>query len=259
MTKTENEPIRQLPDKNGRIFERCYQSSSYVFVSTDICTTAIFDRLVYLFDSEGFSWLKPLQTSTSRKLFIGRLSRESNHLPDVIFKKSRFEGYFSDPKYYQPGNVANEIRLNFLLDIIIQKQIKSGELLPPDGFNSLSVHLEQPLGMLVDIQNKSKYSVFLYEDGFDLGEILQYTDPPMQGAINYNQQDWKVFCGIKDVLERIAQVSLTEGLTLQDYDVHQVLYRVNTNTNSLKLILIDSERFRLNEKLIDNELQLSLV
>jgi len=130
----------------------------------------------------------------------------------------------------------------------VQKQIKSGELSPPDGFNSLSVQVEKPLGILVDKQNKSKYSVFLFESGFDLGEILQYTDPPMQGAVNYNPQDWKTYCGIKDVLDRIAQGASKEGLVMQDYDIHQVLYRVNEDTKSLKLVLIDSERFRIGNK-----------
>lgn len=259
MGKIESGIIRQLPEKNDRIFERYYHSQSFIFVSTDVCTPEIFDTLVDLFNKDGLSWLKPLQTSTSRTLFLGRLSKNNNSLPDVIFKKSRYQVFSSDSMCPQKANTANEITSNILLNAVIQKQIRSGELPPPDGFDSLSVQAERPLGILFDKQNMSKYSVYLYESGFDLGELLQYTDPPMQGAINYNQKDWKVFCGIKDVLERIAQAALTEGLTLQDYDVHQVLYKVDANTNSLKLILIDSERFRLNEKSIDKELQLFLV
>jgi len=248
MSKIENGTTRQLPDKSDKMFEHCYLSPSYVFTSTVNCPTTVRDRLVYLFDFEGLSWLKPLQTSTSRELLLGQLDKFDYFLPDVIFKKSRLTNPLSNPPSFQPGSVANEIRSNLLLGAVVQKQIKSGELSPPDGFNSLSVQVEKPLGILVDKQNKSKYSVFLFESGFDLGEILQYTDPPMQGAVNYNPQDWKTYCGIKDVLDRIAQGASKEGLVMQDYDIHQVLYRVNEDTKSLKLVLIDSERFRIGNK-----------
>lgn len=248
MSRIENGTIRQLPNKADKIFEHCYLSPSYVFTSTVNCPTMVRDRLVYLFNFEGLSWLKPLQTSTSRKLFLGQLSKDSYSLPDVIFKESRFAHLFPDSTSFQPGSTANEIKSNLLLGAAVQRQIKSGELSPPDGFNSLSVSVEQPLGILVDKQHKSKYSIFLFETGFDLGEILQYTDPPMQGAVNYNPQDWKIYCDIKDVLDKIAQGASEEGLIMQDYDIHQVLYRVNRDTKSLQLVLIDSERFRTTNK-----------
>lgn len=248
MNKIENGTIRQLPNKVGKIFESCYLSQSYVFISTDGCPKMVLDRLIHLLDAEELSWLRPLQTSTSRELLLGQLDKTGYSLPDVIFKKSRFVYSSADSTSFQPGNVANEIRSNLLLNAVVQNQIESGQLPPPDGFDSLSVGVEQPLGILVDIRNKSKYSVFLFESGYDLGEILQYTDPPMQGAVNYNPQDWKMFCGIKDVLERIAQAASREGLTMQDYDIHQVLYRTNENAKSLKLLLIDSERFRIRNK-----------
>ncbi|MEX2012847.1 MAG: hypothetical protein WD967_00415 [Candidatus Levyibacteriota bacterium] len=240
----ENGTIRRLPDKTDKIFEHCYLSPSYVFTPTVNCPRTVRDRLVYLFNFEGLSWLKPLQTSTSRKLFLGQLDKDNYSLPNVIFKESRFAHPPPDSASFQPGSAANEIRSNLLLGAVVQKQIKSGELFPPDGFSSLSVSVEQPLGILVDKQHKSKYSVFYFETGFDLGEILQYTDPPMQGAVNYNPQDWKTYCGIKDVLDRIAQGALERGLVMQDYDIHQVLYRADENTKSLQLVLIDSERFR---------------
>lgn len=248
MNKIENGTIRQLPDKMGKIFENCYQSPSYIFVSTDGCPEVVFNRLVHLLDSEELSWLRPLQTWTSRELLLGQLDKASHSLPDIIFKKSRFTYSSADSTSFQPGSVADEVRSNLLLNAVVQKQIESGELPPPDGFDFLSVRVEQPLGILVDKRNKSKYSVFVFENGFDLGEILQYTDPPMQGAVNYNPQDWKIFCGIKDVLERIAQVASREGLIMQDYDVHQVLYRTDEQTNTLELLLIDSERFRIENK-----------
>lgn len=248
MTKIENGTIRQLPYKPGKIFENCYQSPSYVFVSTADCPKMVINRLIHLLDVEELSWLRPLQTSTSRELLLGQLDKAGYSLPDLIFKKSRFTYSFADSTSFQPGSVANEIRSNLLLNAVVQKQIESGELPPPDGFDSLSVRVEQPLGIFVDKRNKSKYSVFIFESGFDLGEILQYADPPMQGAVNYNPQDWKMFCGIKDVLERIAQAASREGLTMQDYDIHQVLYRTDLDTRSLKLILIDSERFRIRNK-----------
>lgn len=248
MTNIENGAIRQLPDKVGKIFESCYQSPSYVFVSTDSCPKMVFDRLAYLLDFEGLSWLRPLHTSTSRELLLGQLDKVGFSLPDLVFKRSRFANSSSDPVSFQPGSVANEIRSNLLLNAVVQKQVKSGELSPPDGFNSLSVHVEQPLGVLVDKQNKSKYSIFYFENGYDLGEILQYTDPPMQGAVNYNPRDWKIFCGIKDVLDKITQAASQEGLAMQDYDIHQILYRTDENTQSLKLVLIDSERFRIKDK-----------
>ncbi|MEK7517519.1 MAG: hypothetical protein AAB583_03135 [Patescibacteria group bacterium] len=230
MSAIENGTIRQLPYRIGKIFESCYQSPSYVFVSTDSCPKMVVDRLAYLLDFKGLSWLRPLQTSTSRELLLGQLDKEGYSLPDIIFKKSRFTNFSSDPVSFQPGSVANEIRSNLLLNAVLQRQIKSGELSPPDGFNSLSVHAEQPLGIFVDKQNKSKYSIFIFEHGLDLGEILQYTDPPMEGAVNYNPQDWKIFCGIKDVLDGIAQAAAQEGLAMRDYDVHQVLYRADENT-----------------------------
>ena len=79
---------------------------------------------------------------------------------------------------------------------------------------------------------------------FDLGELLQYTYPPMERAVNYNLHDWKTFCGIKNVLDIITDEASQEGLIMQDYDVHQTLYRVDQATQSLDLVLIDSERFR---------------
>lgn len=248
MNRLESGVIRRVPYKAGKIFENCYLSSSYVFVSTDSCPKIVLDKMVHLLNSEELSWLRPLQTSTSRDLLLGQLDRVGYSLPDVIFKKSRFTYSSSDPTDFQPGSVANEIKSNLLLSAVVRKQIESGELPPPDGFDSLSVRVEQPLGILVDKQNKSKYSVFLFESGFNLGEILQYTDPPMQGAVNYNPQDWKMFCGIKEVLDRIAQAASREGLTMQDYDIHQVLYRTGLDTRSLKLVLIDSERFRIKDK-----------
>lgn len=244
----ENGNIRQLPSRIGQIFEHCYQSPSYVFVSTDSCPKMVLDRVAYLLDFEGLSWLRLLRTSTSREIFFGQLDKMSYSLPNIILKKSRFINSSSDPVSFQPGNVSNEIRTNLLLDAIIQKQIEAGKLPPPDGFNSLSVHVEQPLGLLVDKQNKIKYSIFSFEVGFDLGELLQCTDPPIQGAINFNPRDWKIFCGIKDVLDRITQAALREGLIMQDYDVHQVLYREDEDAQSLKLVLIDSERFRIRNK-----------
>ncbi len=247
--KLETGTIAKLPDNpRGRIFENCYRSPSYVFVSTVNCPKMVLDRLTYLFESKGLSWLKPLRTSTSRELLLGQLDEVDYFLPDLIFKKSRFTNSSSDSVSFQPGNVANEIRSNLLLNAVVQKQVESGELSPPDGFSSLSVHVEQPLGILVDKQNKSKYSIFFFENGFDLGEILQYTDPPMQRVVNYNPRDWKIFCGIKDVLDKIAQAALQEGLTMQDYDIHQVLYRADEDTRSLRLVLIDSERFRIRNK-----------
>lgn len=249
MSTIENGNIKTLPDTQiPRVFEGCYQSPSYIFVSTGSCPKMVFDRLVYLLDFEGLSWLRPLRTWASRELLLGQLDKVDYFLPDLIFKKSRFTNSLSDPSSFQPGSVANEIRSNLLLNVVLQKQIKSDKLPPPAGFNSLSVHVEQPLGILVDKQNKSKYSIFAFENGFDFGEILQYTDPPMEGAVSYNPRDWKIFCGIKDVLEKIVQVASQEGLTMQDYDIHQVLYRVDEDTRSLKLILIDSERFKIENK-----------
>lgn len=238
--------VRRLPENHeNRIFESCYQSPLFVLVTTTKCPQEVLERLVSLFESDRLNWLIPLNTFTSRELLLGQLNQSSNSLPNVVFKKSRF-GHSSHASLSSPpGSVANEIRSNLLLNAVVQKQIKSGELPPPDGFSSLSVHVEQPLGILVDKQNRSKYSVFLFESGFDLGEILQYTDPPMQGAVNYNPRDWRVFCAIKDVLDRIAQAALQKGLTMQDYDIHQVLYRTDENARSLELILIDSERFRI--------------
>lgn len=248
MSAIENGTIRQLPDRIGKIFESCYQSPSYVFVSTDSCPKMVLDRLAYLLDFEGLSWLRPLRTSTSRELLLGQLDRLNYSLPDIIFKKSRFAGSSSHSVSFQPGSVANEIKSTLLLNAVVQKQIKSGKLSPPDGFNSLSVHVEQPLGIVVDKQTKSRYSIFSFEGGFDPGEILQYTDPPIQGAVNYNPHDWKIFCGIGNVLDEIIQAAAQEGLVMQDYDVHQVLYRADENTKSLKLLLIDSERFRIGNK-----------
>lgn len=248
MRAIEKGTIKRLPDRKGKIFENCYQSPSYVFVSTDSCPKMVFDRLTYLFKLEGLSWLRPLRTSTSRELLLGQLDKVDYSLPDIIFKKSRFTNFSPDSVSFQPGSVANEIRSNLLLNAVVQKQVKSGELFPPDGFDSLSVHVEQPLGILVDKENKSKYSIFFFEGGFDPGEILQYTDPPIQGAVNYNPHDWKIFCGIGNVLDKIIQAAAQEGLVMRDYDVHQVLYRTDENTKSLKLLLIDSERFRIGDK-----------
>lgn len=247
MNRTENGTISRLPDKIDKIFESCYISSSYVFISTVKCPSTIFDRLFHRLDSEGLSWLRPLQTMTSRELFIGQLHEADYPSQNLIFKKSRFINSSSDYFSFQPGSAVNEIESNLLLETIVQRQMDSGELSSPNGFTSLSVRVEQPLGILVDKQNKSKYSIFSFENGFDLGEVLQYTDPPMQGATNYNPQDWKTFCGIKDVLDRITQAGLKVGLTMQDYDVHQVLYRVDINTQSLTLLLIDTERFKINK------------
>lgn len=249
MTTIENGSIRQLPETQiNRIFENCYQSQSYVLVGTTKCPQEVFERMASLLDSDGLDWLVALKTFTSRQLLLGQLGQTDKPLPSILFKKSRFKYSSADLPSFQPGSVANEIRSNLLLDAIIQKQIESGELLPPDGFSSLSVQVEQPLGILVDKKNKSKYSIFFFEHGFDLGEILQYTDPPMEGAVNYNPQDWKILCGIKDVLERIVQAASQKGLTMQDYDVHQVLYRADEDARSLKLMLIDSERFRVKNK-----------
>ena len=72
MTKIENGTIRQLPDKMGKIFESCYQSSSYIFVSTSDYLTTVIDRLVYLLDFEGLSWLKPLR----QRVFLFLVSQE---------------------------------------------------------------------------------------------------------------------------------------------------------------------------------------
>lgn len=248
MTKIENESIRQLPDNKGKIFESCYQSPSYIFVSTDGCPKTVFNELIRRIDVGELSWLKPLRTSTSRELFLGQLDDAGFSLPDIIFKKSRFAYLPTNSVSFQPGTASNEIRSNLLLSAVVQKQIKSEELPPPDGFESLAVRVEQPLGILVDKRNKSKYTVFEYEKGYDFGEILQYTDPPMQGAVNYKPRDWKIFCGIKDVLERIAQTASRDGLTMQDYDIHQVLYRTDEQIKSLELLLIDTERFRIDCK-----------
>lgn len=234
--------IRHLPDKKGKIFETCYQSRECVFVSTASCPPPVLDKIVGLLDREGLSWLKQLRTSTSRELFLGQLDKVDHLLPDVIFKKSRFSSSASGPISFQPGS-ANEIKSNLLLNNVVEKQVKSGELAPPDGFDSLSVRVEQPIGILVDRQNKSKHSVFIFERGFDVGEILQYADPPMEGAVNYIPRDWKLFCGIKDVLEKIAQAASREGLIMQDYDIHQVLYRTDESSQNLKLVLLGSEYF----------------
>jgi hypothetical protein len=249
MGSIENGVIRQLPDTRAdRIFENFYQSPSYLLVSIANCPEVVLNRMVDLLDSEGISWLKPLQTYTSRELFFGQLDKEPHILPDLIFKKSRFTHSTYDTTSFRPGSAANEIKSNLLLDAIVQRQIKSGELSPPDGFSSLSVQVEQPLGVLVDKQHKSKYSIFYFESGFDLGEIIQYTDPPIQGAKNYNLRDWQIFCGIKDILDRIIWKASEEGLIMQDYDIHQVMYKVDENNQSLKIILIDSERFRMKDK-----------
>lgn len=246
MTTIENGSIRRLPEtQTNRIFESCYQSHSYVLITTTICSQDIFDGMVSLLDSDELDWMIPLNTSTSRQILFGQLNKINKSLPNIIFKKSRFRHSESNVSPFQPRSVANEIRSNLLLDTVVQRLTQPGELGPPSGFNSLSVRVEKPLGILVDKQNKSKYSIFAFEGGFDLGEVLQYTDPPMQGAVNYNPRDWETFCGIKDVLDTITQAAMQEKLILQDYDIHQVLYRVGENIRSLELILIDSERFRI--------------
>lgn len=240
--------IKSLPDRNNKVFDRYYNSASYIFVSTQNCALSTLERLVYLIDTEGLSWLKPLPTSTSRSLFVGHLDDVNKTLPDVIFKKSRFIGLSSDPKDMSIGDVANEVRSNRLLNAIIQKHLEMGDISPPKGFDSCSISVEKPLGILTDKAETSRYAVFLYEVGFDFGEILQYVDPPMQGAVNYNPEDWKIFCGIKDIIDKITQIAYNDGLIMPDFDVHQVLYRTDVGAHNLALMLIDSERFKIENK-----------
>lgn len=251
MNALENFVVRQLPEhKKEKIFEKYFDSPSITLVTTSYCTQEVFDKMTNLFCLSGFSWLEPLNTSTSRELFLGKLGQVSSELPDVVFKKSRFGHDNVNTSSFQPGSAANEIRTNLFLNAVVQDLTQSGELYPPDGFESLAVSIEQPLGILVDKKDKCRYSIFVFEHYFDLGEVLQYTEPPMQGAIFYNPQDWKTFCGVKDVLDRIIEAALKRGLVMQDYDVHQVLYRSRLfqDAHVLELVLIDSERFRILKK-----------
>lgn len=75
----------------------------------------------------------------------------------------------------------NEIKTNLSLQTVVKKLLASDELTHPNNFKYLSVSVEIPIGILVDRKERSKYSIFVFEKGFDLGEILQYTDPPIQG------------------------------------------------------------------------------
>lgn len=241
----ETNTARRLPDcQSNRVFEKFYESPSFVLVTTTNCPEEVLNKIVSSLESDGLSWLAPLKTGTSRKLFLGRLNCLDETIPDVIFKKSRHGDSPPDQSFSQPQSAVDEIKSNLLLNTILQKLVQSGGLYPPQDFDHLSVHLEKPLGILVEKQSRSKYSIFSYERGFDLGEVLQHTDPPISGAINYNLQNFKVFCGIKDVLDRITAVALREGLVMTDYNVHQVLYRADDATKSLEMMLIDSERFR---------------
>ena len=137
MSIIEKANIKTLPDtQSPRVFERCYQSPSIVLVTTAKCSPELFDEIISHLDSKGMGWLKALNTFTSRELFIGRSNNVEHFLPDVVFKKSRFTNSSSDPVSLQPKSVVNEIKSNLLLNAVVQKQIKSGKLSPPDGFNS---------------------------------------------------------------------------------------------------------------------------
>lgn len=235
--------IKPLTTPEG-VLDKLFISPDFVLVTTPQCPRTLLLAMTSLLDNERLNWLVPLSTLTSRQLFLGRLNIIDRSFTPLVFKKSRFQGQLGSLETFQPGSCINEIKTNLLLQAIVKKLFVSNELPPPNSFKSLLVSVETPIGILVDRRERSKYSIFVFEEGFDFGEILQYTDPPMQGAINYNPRDWRAFCTIKDVLEIITEATRKEGLLLQDYDIHQVLYRINENVQSLELILIDSERFR---------------
>lgn len=239
--------ITRLPDNpQERIFENCYQSPSFVLITTTQCPQDLFHGIANRLESDSLDWLTPIGLPTSRQLFLGRLAQSGKPLsPDIIFKKSRYEPLAYDPPSFGPGSTANEIRTNLVLSSLIERLTQTESLPPPGDFGDLSVQVEKPLGILVDKKTRAKYSMFAFKSGFDSGEVLQYTEPPIEGAVFYNPRDWRIFGGIKDVLNTIIKAASQEGLDMRDYDIHQVLYRTGSNDRSLELVLVDSERFKL--------------
>jgi len=235
--------IKPLTTPDG-VLDKLFISTDFILVATPQCSKTLFLALTNQINDESLNWLTPLSTRSSRQLFLGRLDIIDQSLSPLVFKKSRFQGQPGTLETFQPGSCINEIKTNLSLQTVVKKLLVSNELTPPDSFKSLSVSVETPIEILVDRRERSKYSIFVFEKGFDFGEILQYTDPPIQGTVNYNPSDWKTFCAIKEVLEVITKATRKESLLLQDYDIHQVLYRINENMQALELILIDSERFR---------------
>lgn len=241
----ENVIIRHLPEKQGKVFEKCYNLPYFILVTTTGCPRDIEDKFVETLDSKGLSWVAPLKTGTSRELFVGSL--DCYYPNEVILKKSRFNYATANSSSFLPAPIGNEIRTNYILNFVLKRMEESGELVSGADFDSVEARVERPVGIVVDKLNKLKYSVFFFERGFDSGEVLKCVEPPIQGAYNYNPSDWKTFYEIKDILDRVNKTALSEGLIMQDYDIHQVLYRLGEGGRSIKLLLIDSERFKMRD------------
>lgn len=228
------------PQTRG-ILEHCYTSNNFVFVATKRCPQELLKSIISSLNSTETEPV-PLKTGTSREIFILALPH-IDHPQTVIIKKNRHVNGISSE--FNPVTVLNEIVANTALSEIVEQLIDSGEILPPRGFNSVSVRTETPLGILVDKRKKDKFTIYNFESDSESGEVLQYTDPPIQGAITYSPRKWELFCAVKDVLDYVVPAALKMGLKMTDYDIHQVLYKVNNNARSLEIILIDSERLKI--------------
>lgn len=140
----------KIPTTPEKVFDRLFMSSDFVLVTTPQCSEPLFSAMTNLLDKERLNWLVPLNSFSSRKLFLGRLDSVDQLITPLVFKKSRFQGQSTGLGNFQPGSCANEIKTNLLLQAVVKRLLACDELSPPNGFESLSVSVESPIGILVD-------------------------------------------------------------------------------------------------------------
>lgn len=226
--------------RESSIFTDQYESSSLLFLPVQTYPRGIAGSLWQILQTEGLDILQRIETHTSRQIYVGRLSLIDPICPDLVFKLSRWE----DDEHTEHGTqpVPEELRMNRELDRLVKSNFYRYFKTFPSYYPHTSVRVEHAVGMLRDKQSKDEFSVYLFEHGYDQGELLQYADPPMEGAINFRPREWRIYCAVKDVLDSVSAIAADNHLILGDIDVHQTLYMENTEAGSLDVVLIDSER-----------------
>jgi hypothetical protein len=228
-----------LNDKNS-IFKERSLSEDFLFVSTFECPQDLFNNLSRKIVNQRLSWITPLNRGSSRELFVGSLQDDAEEYK-LILKKCKYSNSYGHNDSFSSNTAFNEIKTNRILHNIISNLTS---IPVPSKFSSVEIKVEKPLGIIVDMKEKTKYTVFEFERGFDTGDLLN-VHAPLEGERDYDFKTWGIFCSIKDIVDFVEGIARQNGLELNDYSTDQVLYNLETTEQKLNLILLDSERFRI--------------
>lgn len=211
------------------IIQRRLFDNGIILLETNDCPIETSDQMRERIANQRLEWFSRMTTYTEREIYDSDCG--------VIAKR---KVRFNNETPYSQKSVINEIRASFALaQIIDQTKTKESKI---DGIlNEVILSVEKPLGAIIDLSNKSRFTLFQKTDWIP-GKMLDAIELPLESSHYYDHYDFTLWCAIADNLDIVKDVAKGRGLLMNDFGSHQTMYKHDIENRTLCIQIIDADR-----------------